>query len=191
MWEQDLIRKLVVSAPQDLLEAIYARGLRREGPSWTEIVRAAQALGIFTAEEAAACLELTSRKGAVNNSRAPDVVREGYPEEGPMQLLDRGMSGMTAIIDRYIKEIHTISEEVLDRGQEASVEEFRGKVAEIQDRMHLEACEMYDRLVAESREIERELVAKLAQMRETVEHAALLKEVISSAVKPKGGHKTE
>lgn len=187
MWEQDLIRKLVVSAPHDLLEAIYARGLRREGPPWAEIVREAQALGIFTAEEAAACLQLTNREGAVNNSRSPDVVREEYPEEGPMQLLEQGMSSMTELIDRYSREIHTISAEVLGRGHEASVEEFRGKVAEVQDRMHREACEVYDRLVAESREIEQELLAKLAHMREAMERAALLKEIISSAVKPGGG----
>jgi hypothetical protein len=187
MWEQDLIRKLVVSAPHDLLEAIYARGLRREGPPWAEIVREAQALGIFTPEEAAACLQLTNREGAVNNSRSPDVVREEYPEEGPMQLLEQGMSSMTEVIDRYSREIHTISEEVVGRGHEASVEEFRGRVAEVQDRMHREACEVYDRLVAESREIEQELVAKLAHMKETMERAALLKEIISSAVKPGGG----
>ncbi len=187
MWEQDLIRKLVVSAPHDLLEAIYTRGLRREGPSWAEILREAQALGIFTAEEAAACLQLTNREGAVNNSRSPDVVREEYPEEGPMQLLEQGMSSMTELIDRYSREIHTISEEVLVRGHEASVEDFRGRVAEVQDRIHREACEVYDRLVAESREIERELLAKLAHMREAMERAALLKEVISSAVKPGGG----
>jgi hypothetical protein len=187
MWEQDLIRKLVVSAPHDLLEAIYARGLRREGPAWAEIVREAQALGIFTAEEAAACLQLTNREGAVNNSRSPDVVREEYPEEGPMQLLEQGMSSMTELMDRYSREIHTISGEVLGRGHEASVEEFRGKVAEVQDRMHREACEVYDRLVAEGREIEQELVAKLAHMKETMERAALLKEIISSAVKPGGG----
>lgn len=187
MWEQDLIRKLVVNAPHDLLEAIYARGLRRQGPPWAEIVREAQALGIFTAEEAAACLQLTNREGAVNNSRSPDVVREESTEEGPMQLLEQGMSSMTELIDRYSKEIHTISGEVLGRGHEASVEEFRGRVAEIQDRMHREACEVYDRLVEESREIEQELVAKLAHMKETMERAALLKEVISSAVKPGGG----
>ncbi len=187
MWEQDLIRKLVVSAPHDLLEAIYARGLRREGTSWAEILREAQALGIFTAEEAAACLQLTNREGAVNNSRSPDVVREEYPEEGPMQLLEQGMSSMTELIDRSSREIHTISEEVLGREHEASAEEFRGRVAEVQDRVHREACEVYDRLVAESREIEQELLAKLAHMKEAMERAALLKEIISLAVKPGGG----
>ncbi|MFQ5804288.1 MAG: hypothetical protein ACE5JQ_15465, partial [Candidatus Methylomirabilales bacterium] len=186
MWKQDLIRKLVVSAPHDLLEAIYARGLRREGPSWAEIVREAQALGIFTAEEAAACLQLANREGAVNNSRSQNDVREEHPAEGPMQLLEQGMSDMTELIDRYSREIHTISGEVLGRGHEASVEEFRDRVAEVQDRMHREACEMYDRLVAESREFERELMANLTRMRETMERAALLKEIVISAVKPGG-----
>lgn len=61
MTGQDLLRKLIVRAPPDLVTAIYER-LRRsgdsEGPSWLEIVRAAQGLGIFSADEARALLQL-------------------------------------------------------------------------------------------------------------------------------------
>ena len=191
MWEEDLIRKLVVSAPHDLLEAIYARGLRREGPSWPEIVREAQALGIFTAEEAVLCLQLTNREGVLINSRRPDVPREAYTAEASMQQVEQGISGMKEIIDRFRKEVQTISEEALEMGHQASVEELRGKVAEVQNRMHREACEMYDRLLAESTEIERELMAKVTRLRETMQHVALLKEVISFAVKPGSSQETE
>lgn len=191
MWEEDLIRKLVVSAPHDLLEAIYARGLRREGPSWPEIVREAQALGIFTAEEAVLCLQLTNREGVLINSRRPDVPRKAYPAEASMQQIEQGISGMKEIIDRFRKEVQTISEEALQMDHEASVEDLRGRVAEVQSRMHREASEMYDRLLAESMEVERELMAKITYLRETMQHVALLKEVISFAVKPGGSQETE
>jgi hypothetical protein len=58
MREEDLIGKLIVGAPPDLLDAIYARCLGREGPSWPEIIRAVQDLGIFTEVEALAFLQL-------------------------------------------------------------------------------------------------------------------------------------
>lgn len=187
MWEEDLIRKLVVNAPHDLLEAIYARGLHREGPSWPEIVRSAQALGIFTAEEATLCLKLTAnREAAVINSRSPNVVEEKYPAEDSMEQIEQGMSSMTELIDRYSKEIRTISEEVLGMAPEASVDALRGKVAEVQDRMHREAREIHDRLLSESTRMEQELMAKITRLRETMHHVALLKEVVSVAVRPGG-----
>ena len=105
-----------------------------------------------------------------------------------MERLEQRVLGMTELIDRYRKEICAISEEVLGRNHEVTGEVFRDKLTEVQDRMHVEACEMYDRLVAESKEIERELVAKLTQMRETLERAALLREIIRWTVKPGVGH---
>jgi hypothetical protein len=58
MMKQNLMRKLIVRAPPDLVGAIYARCLGREGPSWPEIIRAVQDLGIFTEVEALAFLQL-------------------------------------------------------------------------------------------------------------------------------------
>jgi hypothetical protein len=59
-----------------------------------------------------------------------------------MEQLEQAMSGMTELFDRYGKEIRAISEEALGRAHEASVEEFRVKVAEVQDRIQREACEI-------------------------------------------------
>ena len=187
MWEEDLIRKLVVNAPHDLLEAIYARGLHREGPSWAEIVRWAQELGIFTAEEAMLCLKLAAnREAAVIDSRSPTVVGKKYAMEDFMEQIEQGMSSMTELLDRYSREIRTISEEVLGMAPEASVDALRGKVAEVQDRLHREACQIHDRLLAENTRMEQELMAKITYLRETMQHVALLKEVVSLAVKPGG-----
>ena len=65
MNNRELSRKLVLRAPPDLLAAVYARvrGREQKGvevPSWPEIVRAAQRLGIFTAAEARAFLEVVN-----------------------------------------------------------------------------------------------------------------------------------
>ncbi len=65
MMGQELLRKLIIRAPPDLLAAIYERSRRstevkEEGPSWQEIVCAAQALEIFTAEESLAFLQIVA-----------------------------------------------------------------------------------------------------------------------------------
>jgi hypothetical protein len=62
MKRHDLFRRLILRAPPDLVAAIYqrCRPLEASGaiPSWEEIVRAAQGIGIFTTEEASAFLHL-------------------------------------------------------------------------------------------------------------------------------------
>ncbi len=68
MTGHKLLRKLIVRAPLDLVTAIYAQVRlgkegegEGEGPSWQEIVRAAQDLGIFTPEEGNQFLRLISK----------------------------------------------------------------------------------------------------------------------------------
>jgi hypothetical protein len=63
MKHHDLLRRLILRAPPDVVAAIYERARRRdrtngESPSWQEIVGAAQGLGIFTTEEASTFLHL-------------------------------------------------------------------------------------------------------------------------------------
>lgn len=72
--KRDLIRKLIVRAPPDLVAAIYERGMQGKGPSWPQIVQEAQVLGIFTAEEAVACIELIADcAGTPRNERTLGV----------------------------------------------------------------------------------------------------------------------
>jgi hypothetical protein len=47
----EIIEKLVFRAPPDLMATIYKRERLREGPSWDEILRTAEKLGILTREE--------------------------------------------------------------------------------------------------------------------------------------------
>jgi len=104
-----------------------------------------------------------------------------------MNLHKQSLSDLQGLIDRYSQEIRAISEEVLNEGQKPSAREFRSKVAAIQVRIHREASEMYDRVVAVSTEVERELLTKLNQIKEAKERAALLREIINSMVKPEAG----
>ena len=53
----DIIRKLVFRAPPDLMATIYERERLREGPSWDEILRTAEDLGVLTGEEARMLLQ--------------------------------------------------------------------------------------------------------------------------------------
>jgi hypothetical protein len=57
MKGQDVIRKLIFQAPPDLMAAIYERERLREGPSWDEILRTAEDLGVLTREEARMLLQ--------------------------------------------------------------------------------------------------------------------------------------
>ncbi len=62
---QELLRRLIVKAPPDLVAAIYTlvrRGSEFGGEelSWKEIVRAAQDLGIFTPEEGVEFIKLVT-----------------------------------------------------------------------------------------------------------------------------------
>ncbi len=103
-----------------------------------------------------------------------------------MDQLEQGMTDLVALIDRYGKEIQAISEEALQGGGKRPGGDLRGKVTEVQDRIHRQAMELYDRLVGAGAEIERELVTKLNEIKETMGRAAVLKEIITSTVKPAG-----
>jgi hypothetical protein len=89
MKRHELFRKLIVRAPPDIVVALYqrCRPLEASGatPSWEEIVRAAQGIGIFTIEEARVFLELVPTRG-VSRDRSqslestPSTKRTGSAE---------------------------------------------------------------------------------------------------------------
>lgn len=101
-------------------------------------------------------------------------IREA-PWRGVMDHVEQGMVGLADLMDRYAKEIRTVTEEVLGGAQKPSSDELRRKVTEAQDRIYREALAMYGNL-------ERELEDKLNQIKEMKERVLLLKEVINWAV---------
>lgn len=104
-----------------------------------------------------------------------------------MDYLEQGMSGLMDVMDWYAKEIRAVSGEAIGGEQKPSSDDIRRKVTVLQDHVHHEALEMYDRLVAAGAEVERELLAKLTNLKETMGRTALVKEVITSTVKPVAG----
>ena len=57
MKGNELLRKLFFEGPPDLVSTIYERERLREGPSWDEILRTAEDLGVLTGEEARMLLQ--------------------------------------------------------------------------------------------------------------------------------------
>jgi hypothetical protein len=53
----EVIQKLIPRAPPDLMATIYKRERLREGPSWDEILRRAEDLGVLTRDEARILLQ--------------------------------------------------------------------------------------------------------------------------------------
>ncbi len=99
--------------------------------------------------------------------------------------LEQFASSLGEMIDQYWKEINAISEEALAGGEKHSTDEIRGKVADVQNRVYRELMERYGRLIlGATGMLERELVARLNQIKETKERAAMLNEVISAMLKP-------
>lgn len=88
-----------------------------------------------------------------------------------MNYLEQGMSGLMDLMERYAKEVRAVSEEAIGREQKPSPDDLRRKVAEAQERIARESLEIFGRL-------ERELEAKLNEIREMMERLVLLKDVV-------------
>ncbi len=101
-----------------------------------------------------------------------------------MDHIEQALSGLRELIDHYGKEIPTISEEVLNGGWDTSPEQFQGKVADIQDRIHREAVERYDQLVGAGTDLEREYLRRIDRIKEVLGRAAVLRDVINTTVRP-------
>ncbi|MFQ5657097.1 MAG: hypothetical protein ACE5G5_06115 [Candidatus Methylomirabilales bacterium] len=104
-----------------------------------------------------------------------------------MEQVEQGLADLTELLDRYGREIRTISEEALNGGGDPSADEFRGKISGVQERIHREAIERYDQLVGVGAEVEQGFLGKLTHLKERMMRAAVLKEVINSTVRPEGG----
>ena len=101
-----------------------------------------------------------------------------------MEQMEQALSGLRELIDHYGKEIRAISEEVLNGGRETSEDTFQAKVAEIQDRIHREAAERFDHLVGVGADLEQEYLSRITMIKEMLGRATVLKEVISTTVRP-------
>ena len=74
MKDHDLVRRLILRAPPDLVDAVYEQVRRHKEvsgkvPCWPRIARAAQGLGIFTTDEARAFLKMLLGRGVDGEER--------------------------------------------------------------------------------------------------------------------------
>jgi chromosome segregation ATPase len=115
------------------------------------------------------------------------VEKKGTKEEGQMEKVEAMAAGLSDLLDHFSKEMQAISGEVMEGSRHGTVEELRGRIRTLQDEVYQEALHKYGDLLGAAVDAERDLMAKITRLRELKERAGVLKEVITSMVKPGGG----
>lgn len=108
-------------------------------------------------------------------------------EKDAVEKVEALAAGLSDLLGHFSKEIRAITEEVMGGGRHPSVEELRQRIRTLQEEMYRDALEKYGDLLGVAVEAERDLVAKITRLREVKERAGVLKEVITSTVKPGDG----
>ncbi len=104
-----------------------------------------------------------------------------------MEKVEAMAAGLSDLLDHFSKEMQAISGEVMEGSGYGTVEELRGRIRTLQDEVYQEALHKYGDLLGAAVDAERDLMAKITRLRELKERAGVLKEVITSMVKPGGG----
>ena len=112
---------------------------------------------------------------------------KGTREEEQMEKVEAMAGGLSDLLDHFSKEMQAISGEVMEGSRHGTVEELRGRIRTLQDEVYQEALHKYGDLLGAAVDAERDLMAKITRLRELKERAGVLKEVITSMVKPGGG----
>jgi hypothetical protein len=112
---------------------------------------------------------------------------KGTREEEQMEKVEAMAGGLSDLLDHFSKEMQAISGEVMEGSRHGTVEELRGRIRTLQDEVYQEALHKYGDILGAAVDAERDLMAKITRLRELKERAGVLKEVITSMVKPGGG----
>ncbi|MCZ6481125.1 MAG: hypothetical protein ACE1Z6_13130 [Candidatus Methylomirabilales bacterium] len=115
------------------------------------------------------------------------VEKKGTKEEGEMENVEVLAAGLSDLLGHFSKEMQAISGEVMEGSRHGTVEELRGRIRTLQDEVYQEALHKYGDLLGAAVDAERDLMTKITRLRELKERAGILKEVITSMVKPGGG----
>ncbi len=115
------------------------------------------------------------------------VEKKGTKEEGEMENVEVLAAGLSDLLGHFSKEMQAISGEVMAGSRHGTVDELRGRIRTLQDEVYQEALHKYGDLLGAAVDAERDLTAKITRLRELKERAGVLKEVITSMVKPGGG----
>ncbi len=91
---------------------------------------------------------------------------------------------LSALVDYFSKEMRTVSEEVMATGRHQNVEELKGRIRTVQEEVYRDTLQKYGDLLGAAVEAERALVTQINRLKEFKERAGILKEVITSMVRP-------
>ena len=101
-----------------------------------------------------------------------------------MEEVETLAAELSNLLERFSKEMQAITKEATGEGPHQSVDELRQQIRTMQDDVYREALQKYGDLVGVAVDAERELVAKINRLHEVKERAGVLKEIITTMVKP-------
>ncbi len=105
-------------------------------------------------------------------------------EQGPVEKVEALAVGLMDMLGRFSETVRAITEQVMGDAQGLVVEEIKKRIQVIQKEVYHETLDKYRNLLGATNDAERDLVAKMTRLRDLKERAGLLKELISSLVKP-------
>lgn len=105
-------------------------------------------------------------------------------QEQSLEKVEQLAAGLMDLVGRYSEKIRAVMEDVIEGSQHQSMEELRQQARVSQEETYQETLQKYSEFVGATVEAERELVAKIAHLRDLKDRATILKEIIISFVKP-------
>lgn len=104
-----------------------------------------------------------------------------------MEKVDLLAGELSDLLEHFSKEMQAITGEVMGTGRHGTIEDLRGRIRALQERVYEEALQKYSDLLGTAVDAERELMAKISHLRELKERSGVLKDVIVTMVKPGSG----
>ncbi len=93
-------------------------------------------------------------------------------------------AGLLNTLGRFSEKTRAVMAEVIGGSQPQSVEDLKQKIQLLQEEVYQETLQKYSDFVGATVEAERDLAAKMTRLRDLKERAGILKDLITSLVKP-------
>ncbi len=108
----------------------------------------------------------------------------GVMEKGSVEKVEELTVDLLDMLGRFSEKTRAVMAEVMGGGQGLSVEEIKQQVQLLQEEVYQETVQKYSDFVGATVEAERDLAAKMTRLRDLKERAGILKDLITSLVKP-------
>ncbi len=106
-------------------------------------------------------------------------------EKGSVERVEVLAVGLPDMLGCFSEKVRAVTQEVMRDGQRLSAEEINERVQIVQEEVYRESVQKYNDFLRATAEAERDLLAKIARLRDLEERASILKELIVSLVKPR------